>query len=61
MIPLISDTETKPTAAMRQAMAVAAVGDEQKGDDPPVNKLLERVTELLGKGGCTLHTGRHDV
>jgi threonine aldolase len=49
VIPLISDTETKPTEAMRQAMAVAEVGDEQKGNDPTVNKLLERVTELLGK------------
>lgn len=49
MIPLISDTETKPTQAMRQAMAVAEVGDEQKGNDPTVNKLLERVTGLLGK------------
>jgi threonine aldolase len=49
MIPLISDTETKPTQAMRQAMAIAEVGDEQKGTDPTVNRLLARVADLLGK------------
>ena len=40
MILLTGDTETKPTLAMRQAMAVAEVGDEQKGEDPTVNALL---------------------
>ncbi len=49
MIPLSSDTETKPSQGMRQAMASAEVGDEQKGQDPTVNRLLERVCELLGK------------
>jgi len=49
MIPLTSDTETKPTYAMRQAMAAAEVGDEQKGEDPTVNLLLDRVADLLGK------------
>ena len=49
MILLTSDTETKPTPAMRQAIANAEVGDEQKGEDPTVNQLLERVTDLLGK------------
>jgi threonine aldolase len=49
MIPLASDTETKPTEAMRRAMAAAEVGDEQKGEDPTVNRLLERVCDLLGK------------
>jgi threonine aldolase len=49
MIALTSDTETKPTAAMRHMMAVADVGDEQKGEDPTVNALLERVAALLGK------------
>jgi threonine aldolase len=49
MILLTSDTETKPTQAMRQAMARAEVGDEQKGQDPTVNALLERVADLLGK------------
>jgi threonine aldolase len=49
IIPLISDTESKPTAAMRQAIANAEVGDEQRGEDPTVNKLQARVAELLGK------------
>ena len=49
MIDLSSDTATKPTEAMRQAMATAAVGDEQKGEDPTVNRLLERVADRLGK------------
>ena len=49
LIPLISDTETKPTAAMRQAIANAEVGDEQQGQDPTVNRLQERVAQLLGK------------
>lgn len=49
MILLVSDTETKPTQAMRQAIANADVGDEQKGEDPTVNKLLECVANLLGK------------
>ncbi|MBU7584060.1 MAG: threonine aldolase family protein [Nostoc sp. TH1S01] len=49
MISLTSDTETKPTQAMRQAIATAEVGDEQRGEDPTVNLLLERVADLLGK------------
>ncbi len=49
MIALSSDTETRPTEAMRRAMAQAEVGDEQKGEDPTVNRLLERVCGLLGK------------
>lgn len=48
-INLLSDTQTKPTAAMREAMARAEVGDEQVGDDPSVNLLCERVADLLGK------------
>jgi threonine aldolase len=49
MIDLYSDTMTKPTRAMRQCMAEAEVGDEQKGEDPTVNRLQEMVAELLGK------------
>lgn len=49
LIPLISDTESKPTAAMRVAIANAEVGDEQRGEDPTVNRLQARVAELLGK------------
>ena len=48
-INLLSDTQTKPTPAMREAMARAEVGDEQVGDDPTVNLLCERVADLLGK------------
>ena len=43
-----SDTGTRPTAAMRQAMANAVVGDEQAGEDPTVNKLCEMACELTG-------------
>jgi threonine aldolase len=49
VILLSSDTETKPTPAMRQAIATAEVGDEQRGEDPTVNRLQDRVAELLGK------------
>ena len=48
-INLLSDTQTRPTAGMREAMARAEVGDEQVGDDPSVNALCERVADLLGK------------
>jgi threonine aldolase len=40
---------TKPTAAMRKFMVEAEVGDEQKGEDPTVNRLQDMVAELLGK------------
>jgi threonine aldolase len=49
MIDLRSDTVTKPTTAMRAAMAAAPVGDDQFGEDPTVNQLQERVAALLGK------------
>jgi len=47
-VNLYSDTQTRPTPAMRQAMATAEVGDEQRGADPTVLALQERVAELLG-------------
>ena len=47
-IDLVSDTGTRPTEAMRHAMANAAVGDEQAGEDPTVNKLCEMACELTG-------------
>ncbi len=43
-----SDTVTRPTAAMRAAMAAAPVGDDVFGDDPSVNALQEEIAELLG-------------
>lgn len=48
-IDLYSDTSTRPTAGMRQAMADAEVGDEQRFEDPSTNALCERVADLLGK------------
>lgn len=44
-----SDTQTRPSAGMRDAMANAPVGDEQLREDPTTNRLLERVCETLGK------------
>ena len=48
-IDLRSDTVTKPTPEMRDAMAEAEVGDDVYGDDPTVNKLQEKAAEMLGK------------
>jgi len=48
-IDLYSDTHTQPSAAMRDAMARAEVGDEQHGNDPTTNRLQEMVADLLGK------------
>jgi threonine aldolase len=47
-IDLRSDTVTRPTAAMREAMARAEVGDDQFGEDPTTNRLQERVAAMLG-------------
>ncbi len=49
MIDLRSDTVTKPTSAMRRAMAEAEVGDDVYGEDPTVNRLQERAAEIFGK------------
>jgi threonine aldolase len=48
-VDLRSDTVTRPTVAMRGAMAAAEVGDDVLGDDPSVNKLQERIAAMLGK------------
>jgi threonine aldolase len=48
-VNLFSDTQTRPTEAMRRAIADAEVGDEQRFEDPTVNALQDRVAELLGK------------
>lgn len=48
MIDLRSDTVTKPTHEMRQAMAEAEVGDDVFGEDPTVNALQEKVAKLFG-------------
>ncbi len=44
-----SDTVTLPTPEMRAAMAEAEVGDDVFGEDPTVNRLQERVADMLGK------------
>ncbi len=48
-VDLRSDTITKPTPAMRQAMASAEVGDDVFGEDPTLNRLEEMAAEILGK------------
>ena len=47
-VDLYSDTNSKPTAGMRKAMAEAECGNEQALEDPTTNRLQERVAELLG-------------
>jgi len=49
IVDLRSDTVTRPTAAMRDAMFAAPLGDDVFGDDPSVNALQERIVALLGK------------
>lgn len=49
LIDLSSDTATKPTPEMRRYMAEALVGDEQRREDPTVNRLQDMVAELTGK------------
>ena len=56
MIDLRSDTVTRPTDAMRAAMASAAVGDDVFGDDPTVNELEAAVADRLGKEAAVLVT-----
>lgn len=48
MIDLRSDTVTKPSKGMREAMSSAEVGDDVYGDDPTVNSLEERVAAMFG-------------
>jgi threonine aldolase len=58
MIDLRSDTVTRPTGAMRAAMAQAQVGDDVYGEDPTVNRLQSHLAELLGfEAGLWLPTG----
>ena len=49
LIDLRSDTVTKPSDGMREAMAKALVGDDVYGEDPTINSLEERVAKLFGK------------
>jgi threonine aldolase len=58
MINLYSDTQTRPSDGMRQAIAFAEVGDEQRKEDPTTTRLQERVAELLGhEAGLFLPSG----
>ena len=59
-VDLRSDTVTKPSAAMRKAMAEAEVGDDWFGDDPTVNRLQERAAEITGKEAALYVPRRHD-
>jgi len=54
MIDLRSDTVTRPTPAMRQAMANAEVGDDVYGEDPTVNRLEREAAALFGKEAAIL-------
>ena len=56
IVDLRSDTVTRPTAAMRQVIAAASVGDDVFGDDPTVNALQERVAAMLGKDAALFVT-----
>lgn len=58
LIDLRSDTVTRPTPAMRKAMAEAVVGDDVLGDDPTVIALQERIAAIMGKeAACFVPTG----
>ncbi len=58
IIDLRSDTVTRPSASMRNAMAEAEVGDDVLGDDPTVNRLQERIAEIMGKeAACFVPSG----
>jgi threonine aldolase len=57
-VNLFSDTQTRPSAAMKDAMMQAEVGDEQNGDDPTVAALCDRMAALTGKqAGMFLPSG----
>ena len=57
-IDLRSDTVTRPTPAMRRAMAEAEVGDDVYREDPTVNRLEKRAAEIMGKeAGIFVPTG----
>ena len=51
-VDLRSDTVTRPSPGMRRAMSEAPVGDDQYGEDPSVNRLQERIAQLLGKAAA---------
>ena len=56
VVDLRSDTVTRPTPEMRRAMAEADVGDDAYGEDPTVNKLEQRATNVVG---CRKRNSEH--
>ena len=52
IVDLRSDTVTKPTPEMRIAMAEAEVGDDVYGEDPTINRLEQRASEIFGREAC---------
>jgi threonine aldolase len=54
LVDLRSDTVTRPTLEMRQAMATAEVGDDVYGEDPTVNHLQQRAAEIFGREAAIL-------
>lgn len=54
ILDLRSDTVTRPTAEMRQAMMAAEVGDDMMGEDPTVNRLEHRIAEMFGHEAAVL-------
>jgi threonine aldolase len=57
VVDLRSDTVTRPTAAMREAMMAAELGDDVFGDDPTVNRLQEHLAALLGEAALFVSSG----
>ncbi len=51
-VNLYSDTQTRPTRAMKEAMMAAEIGDEQHGDDKAIHDLCDRMTALTGKAAA---------
>ncbi len=60
-VNLFSDTQTRPSAAMKDAMMRAEVGDEQNGDDPTVDALCDRMAALTGKPAAMFLPSGHHV
>ena len=59
-IDLRSDTVTKPTPEMREAMAQAEVGDDVYGEDPTVNRLQDLAAQMMGKEAASVRRFRDD-
>ena len=59
-VDLRSDTVTRPSPAMRRAMAEAEVGDDGFGDDPTVNRLCDEFAERVGKEAGAVPAVGHD-